>query len=46
MDITNDGLVAGKNPFAKSVKFWNGFYRKYAKVFENAAANVMRKDEL
>lgn len=53
MDITNNGcIVDGAKPSKKIIKFWDGFYRKYENITDDAdlfcvkKQHSMRQDEL
>lgn len=34
IDLTNNGPVAGRNPHAEYIEFWNEFLRKYKDILQ------------
>lgn len=45
VDITNDGLIGGVQPFAERMEFWDNFYRKHENTLKQAVVETI-KDEL
>lgn len=36
VDLTNNGPVAGKNPHARYIQFWNEFLHKYRDILQTS----------
>lgn len=44
MDITNNGIIVdGAKPSTKIIKFWDGFYRKYENITDDAGLFCVEK---
>lgn len=44
VNISNEGMVAGVQPFEKRVEFWDKFYKKHGKALRKVVRSG--KDEL